>query len=111
MGSGLHLGRRHSGGRSSDALAATQLLEEDDDLLPHFVKMKRYLGFGPAKWAGGWAGLVGCGGSPSQVSFSPFFGYFLFSIFCFQSLDLSLIFKSVLDSNLNSNLVLQVLNM
>jgi hypothetical protein len=105
VGGGLHLGRRHGSGRSSDALAATQLLEEDNDLLPRFVKTKRYLGVGPAKWAGGWAGLVGYGGSASQVSFS------LFSIFCFQSLDLSLIFKSVLDSNLNSNLVLQVLNM
>jgi hypothetical protein len=53
MGGGLHLERRHGGGRSSDALAATQLLEEDDDLLPCFVKMKWYLRFGPAKWAGG----------------------------------------------------------
>jgi hypothetical protein len=62
MGGGLHLEHRHGGGRSSDALAATQLLEEDDDLLLYFVKTKRYLGFGPAQWAGGWAGSVGCGG-------------------------------------------------
>jgi hypothetical protein len=32
-----------SGGGSSDPLAATQLLEEDDDHLPRFVKTKRYL--------------------------------------------------------------------
>jgi hypothetical protein len=84
MGGGLHLGHRHDGGRSSDALADKQLLEEDDDLLPHFVKTKRYLGFGLAKWARGWAGSVGCGGSASQVSFSLIFGYFLFFYILFS---------------------------
>jgi hypothetical protein len=32
-----------SGGGSSDPLVAMQLLEEDDEHLPHFVKTKRYL--------------------------------------------------------------------
>jgi hypothetical protein len=84
MGGGLHLGHRHGSGRSSNALADTQLLEENDDLLPRFVKTKRYLGFRPAKWTRGWAGSVGCGGSASQVSFSLFFGYFLFFYILFS---------------------------
>jgi hypothetical protein len=33
VGGGLHLGRRHDGDGSSDILVATQLLEEDDDLI------------------------------------------------------------------------------
>jgi hypothetical protein len=33
VGGGLHLGHQHDGDGSSNILAATQLLEEDDDLI------------------------------------------------------------------------------
>jgi hypothetical protein len=94
VGGGLHLGRRHSGGRSSDALAATQLLEEDDDLLYLIEAVRGRLGSRRATKMGRFGGLR------SGKSF-PLFSVlilFPFSVFRFEFY-------------LNLNSVLQVLSL
>jgi hypothetical protein len=61
VGGGLHLERRHGGGRSSDALAATQLLEEDDDLRCLFEAVRGRLGSRRAAKLGRFGGLRSTG--------------------------------------------------